>query len=100
MLIKEEAIKIAANYVNELNQGSKHEFVLTLDKTIEFDLGWVFFYQTALYIKTGDIMHMAIGNAPIVIDKLDGSIHETGTAHPIEYYIAEYLENYKENGRK
>jgi hypothetical protein len=33
---------------------------------------------------------MIIGNAPIIVDKNDGSLHGTGTARPVEEYIQEF----------
>jgi hypothetical protein len=38
---------------------------------------------------------MTGGNAPIIIDKNDGSIHITGTALPVEKYIRDYMKTKK-----
>jgi len=32
-----------------------------------------------------------VGNSPIIISKFDGSLHVTGTAQPIEYYIENFV---------
>jgi hypothetical protein len=31
-----------------------------------------------------------IGNSSIIVDRKDGSIHVTGTSHPLEYYLQAY----------
>lgn len=56
----------------------------------------VFFYQSAEYIRTRDIFDAVGGNAPLIINKSDGSLHETGTGHSVECYIADYIKNLKE----
>lgn len=68
---------------------------MVLNRTIEFEYGWVFFYQTKEYMGTGDIMEMLGGNAPIIINKYDGSLSVTGTAHPIEKYLSDYTKKIK-----
>ena len=88
MLSKEEAIDIATNYIKN---SSKYDLVILTDHTREFELGWVFFYQSRRYIESGDYRDMLGGNAPIIVNKHDGSIHVTGTSYKIEKYIEEYL---------
>jgi hypothetical protein len=66
------------------------ELLLLENETIERDSGWVFSYNSKKYLKTGDRRWALRGNAPIIVDRLDGSMHVTGTARPVEYYIAEY----------
>jgi hypothetical protein len=92
MITKEQAINIANGYILEKNQRSKSIVQLQLENTIEFELGWVFFYQTKDYIETGDSLKRALGNAPIIINKKTGAIHVTGTAHHINRYIIRYFQ--------
>ena len=60
------------------------------DETIEKAYGWVFFYQAKAYLESGDIVDALVGNAPYIVNKYTGEVHETGTANPVEEYIAEY----------
>ena len=60
------------------------------DETIEKEYGWVFFYQTEKYLRTGNIIDALAGNAPYIVNKYTGELIETGTANPVEEYIAEY----------
>ena len=64
------------------------------DSTMEFSHGWVFFYQSKGFVETGDFRQFLLGNAPILVDERDGSLHETGTARRTEYYI----QNYEDTG--
>jgi hypothetical protein len=59
--------------------------------TLEREFGWVFFWDSEEHQRTGDFRSALAGNAPPIVDRHDGSIHVTGTAHPVEFYIEEYL---------
>jgi len=69
------------------------DIVLLPQLTMEFELGWVFFYQTREYVETGDMMQMMEGNDPLIINKFDGSLHVTGTGLPIEKHIRDYIKS-------
>lgn len=92
MITKEQATNIANEYILERSKRGKHILQLMLERTIEFELGWVFFYQTKEFIETRDRMKALIGNAPIIINKKTGEIKVTGTAHHINRYIIEYFQ--------
>ena len=53
-------------------------------------IGWTYYRNSVAYVKTGDDMEGIIGNAPIVIDRKDGSIVPTGTGESVEFYISQY----------
>ncbi len=68
---------------------------LTTDGTCEISLiedkpyGWVFYYNSKDYDPNDISTHM-VGNAPIIVDRIDCEIRVTGTAHPTEKYLREY----------
>lgn len=95
MITLNDAIVKANEYVEGIQLTSQLELALLLEDTIEFELGWVFFYQSKEYIQTGDFLDAIAGNAPIIVNKYDGSLHVTGTAHTVEWYIAKYVEEIK-----
>ncbi len=66
------------------------ELCLLDAETIEAEFGWVFFYTSKLYMETGDFSHALAGNAPLIVDRDAGTVHVTGTAHPIEHYMNQY----------
>ncbi len=93
MLTFIEAIGKASKYIKDIENHSRISLTLLIDDTIEFHYGWVFFYQSTKFIETGDIMNALGGNAPIIINKFNGSICVTGTGKPTEKHIDEYIKN-------
>ena len=66
----------------------KHHLVVVSER--EYDFGWVFFYNTKEYVDSGDPVLGLVGNAPLIVDRTDGQLYVTGTAHHLEHYIEEY----------
>lgn len=56
----------------------------------ECSIGWVYYYQSARCLRTGEFTAALGGNAPILIDRRNGAILPTGTAYPIEHYISDH----------
>ena len=89
-----KARALAEDELRTMNQAiPDDEIVIQDDHTIERDFGWVFFYNLKRFVETGDHTYALIGNAPIIVDRMDGSLHPTGTGRPIEEYIFEYEKN-------
>lgn len=65
-----------------------HRLVIT--RTDEHDFGWVYFYDLAEYVETGDFLHALAGNAPVIVDRATGRLYSSGTAHPVEHYVEEF----------
>jgi hypothetical protein len=89
-MTRSEARQIALGFVKDQQARSGIELSLLDEHTIERDFGWVFFYGSKKFVETGDIQYLIAGNAPIVITRTDGRIHETGTAYPIEHYLRKF----------
>jgi hypothetical protein len=87
-LIRHQFLNLIREYVKRKDDGL--DLVLQEDKTISEDFGWVFFYTTRRFLKTGDFRDIVGGNAPFIIDHDSGKLTVTGTTHPIEQYIDEY----------
>ena len=60
------------------------------EETQEHEWGWVFFYQSRLYLESKKLEYALAGNAPLIVNRRTGDIVETGTADPPEHYIREY----------
>lgn len=90
MITESEAKKIALAHITDLEAGSPDFPKLTLTSFKDYEFGWVFCYQSEVYLQTGNVSYALAGNAPVIIDQTDGSTHTTGTTMPIEYYIEEY----------
>lgn len=88
-----EARKAVVGYLNSLVSHQPPGGLDILDEhTLEVACGWVFFYQSKRYLQTNDTLDAVAGNAPILVDSGDCSLHVTGTARPVEYYVQNYLE--------
>jgi hypothetical protein len=83
----QQAEKLATAWVDILLDGRA---AIMPEHTITRPYGWVFFYQSKEYIADQKFEHMLVGNAPIIVDRIDGEIRVTGTARPTEEYLAEY----------
>lgn len=65
--------------------------LIILDKlTMEKEWGWVFFYTSRKWQETQELRYAIAGNAPLIVEKKSGKLFPTGTAFPVEQYIANY----------
>lgn len=85
MVDEPEARRIAEEWIHRLPV--EEDVVIDESQTIEEPFGWVYFYNSRRYLETGNFRDQLIGNAPIVVDRSSGTIHETGTAKPLEEYL-------------
>jgi hypothetical protein len=86
-----QAKQIALSHLSSLSRELEPDSVVIIDSaTMERAFGWVFFYQSREHVESGNAIHCLAGNAPLIIDRLTGNVVSTGTAHPIEHYLAEY----------
>lgn len=67
-----------------------HNQKLVVVRVDEHDFGWLYFYDSSAHVETGKPADALLGNAPLIVDKVDGKLYVTGTAHPIEHYLQEY----------
>ena len=58
--------------------------------TLEKPWGWVFFYTSKQFHETGDSRFALAGNAPHIVERETGRLIQTGTALPLDEYIANY----------
>jgi hypothetical protein len=68
----------------------RHVQKLVVARVDEHDFGWLYFYDSASHVATGRPSDAVVGNAPLIVDRNDGRLYVTGTAHPIEHYLQEY----------
>jgi len=70
---------------------------LVIVRVDEHDFGWLYFYDSSRHVESGDVRYALVGNAPLIVDKNDGKLYITGTAHPIEHYLDEYRRGVRTN---
>ena len=68
----------AARLVQKELEGS--DTILIEEPIAEGTYGWVFGYQSAKYLETGNFLDMMAGNAPFLVEKETGMLHVLGTA--------------------
>ena len=91
MIDRAAATQLFTTWLTNQSDCTGIELCLFEQETLEVEFGWVFFYTSKLYRDTGDFKHAIAGNGPVIIDRATGSLHMTGTAHPVEHYIEEFL---------
>ena len=90
MLNKQQARELALSEIKKNWDIEDDEPVIVEEDTIEEDFGWVFFYESRIYVETQIFSYCLAGNAPLIVNRQDGSVFITGTAHPVEQYLEEY----------
>lgn len=90
MIDRNQAAEIARREVARTPAPAGDRFVLLEDKTLEKPFGWVFFHTSERYRQTRDLRHAVPGNAPLIVDREDGSVHTTGTGRPLQFYLDRY----------
>ena len=84
-----QAIEVANRELfSQSSDGTKLQ-VLT-DSTKEFDVGWVFYYQSARYVETEDFSELLVGNAPLFISRSDGHPFFVSYHRPLAESVAAY----------
>jgi hypothetical protein len=63
---------------------------LVIAHVAEYDFGWLFYYDSAAFVETGEISHALVGNAPYLVERDTGRILVTGTAYPMDHYLRLY----------
>ena len=89
-MTKDEARAVALKYVRSREAEAGCDLVLLDSQTMEKRFGWVFFYDSKEHAETGDFRSALAGNSPVVVTRADGTVHETGTAIPLEKYLERF----------
>jgi len=70
-LTAERAKEIAQHAITKAGWDGNDAIVVD-EYTQEFDVGWVFYYQSARFLETGEFGFSLVGNAPFFVSRLDG----------------------------
>ena len=102
MFTRQHADQVVATFLDEHEIASfdfesplplhedRHVQKLVVVRVDEHDFGWLYFYDGSAHAQTGSPRDALFGNAPLIVDRVDGNLYVTGTAHPIEHYLQEY----------
>jgi hypothetical protein len=72
-----------------------HDQKLLVVRVDEHEFGWLYFYDSSKHAATGKPGDALVGNAPLIVDRKDGKLYVTGTAHPVEHYLELYRRGVK-----
>lgn len=87
MINESQARSIAEQWLRHQLFAEEDDVVIDEGQTIEEPFGWVYFYNSRGFLETGDFRRQLLGNAPIVVERTTGTVHETGTSKPLEEYL-------------
>jgi Immunity protein 35 len=90
MLDRATAIKKVTELINADFKVEGDELTIIPEETLEKDYGWVFFYNSSRYLRTGKFSDRVVGNGPIVFEKESGSIHMLGSHRDPKDLIRDY----------
>ena len=82
----QKAAALATAWVDILCEGQAR---IVREATIAKPYGWIFFYESKRCLD-GDCSKKLAGNAPVIVDRNTCELRVTGTAKPLEHYLAEY----------
>lgn len=77
------ATDLAREKINQISSSIEDQLELLSDQTKEIEGGWVFFFNTADFVRTRDPMCALAGNGPILVTR-EGAVHELPSAIPWE----------------
>lgn len=82
-----QAASLATAWVDIVSGGNAR---IVREATIAKPYGWVSFYQSKEFLDHQIESAELAGNAPILVDRHTDELRVTGTARPVEDYLADY----------
>jgi hypothetical protein len=83
MITKEKALEIAKRFIEAEEMSFDDKYLIVEQSTIEYNFGWLFFYESEKFITTGKISYALAGNGPLFVDK-NGKITELDSSKTVE----------------
>ncbi len=104
MITKDKADIIALHHIEhiekEMNEfgsalpGHKNNTLIILtDQIKEFDIGWIYCYDTKEYVKEGKNDAALTGNLPFIVSRNNGQVFESIILESIERFIEDFRKN-------
>lgn len=80
-ITKDAATEIARIHVERLAAAAGDRFELLLGETKDVDQGWLFYFNSADFVRTRNPIDSLAGNGPLLVLQ-NGQIHELPSALP------------------
>jgi hypothetical protein len=91
VITRDDAIRIAEEFLREVYPRESRPVAIAESATVEKPYGWLFVYDTAEALRTGE--PGLVGNGPLLVRRQDGRIIEFSSF----YTSASALEAYEED---
>ena len=79
-MTRSEAEALACEQLERRGVGEPEGIVIT--SATETSYGWVLTYNSRRYLETKDMLHMLVGQGPVVVVSATREVHELGSASP------------------
>lgn len=89
MITKEQALKIANDFIYEPDDNWPEKPEMLIVDSEERNFGWLFYWTSKRYLETKQTTDSLAGNGPILVSRESGKLETTRTAPPLEDRIAE-----------
>jgi hypothetical protein len=89
MLTKIEALELVSKELYRRDSPDNPSVVID-EYTIEKPFGWIFFFNSKKFVKTEMLEYGLVGNGPVVVNKLSGTVEFLGCYKPPEEIIKDY----------
>ena len=89
MLSREDAQAIALTTIAAVTKEWKRTYLILEDEVLEKDFAWVFPFNTQAYVETRDVMDMALGIGPVVVNRQTGAV-VVAPPMPIDRFLEQY----------
>jgi hypothetical protein len=89
MITQEQAEAVTRKVIDEPDPYCPDRPPHVITKVEAHRLGWLFYYQSHEYIRTGSPSAMLAGNGPVLVSRADGSHVQVGTTAPFERRLVE-----------
>lgn len=83
---RESAISLARERIDHLARAVGDQFAILSESTKEIEQGWLFFFNTADFVRTGNPASALAGNGPILVTR-EGVVHELPGSIPWEQAV-------------
>ncbi|MDP2226815.1 MAG: YrhB domain-containing protein [Moraxellaceae bacterium] len=74
-ITQDQAIKLAKAHIDVLASATGDSFELLLDRSQVVEQGWIFFFNTSDFVRTGSASDSLAGNGPLLVFR-DGRVRE------------------------
>lgn len=82
-MTEEEAVEIARKILSQSILDTGIDMELVYQDTIRTEKGWIFFYESSDFLRTGNHASLLAGNAPILV-RQNGEVIRLPTYQSIE----------------